>query len=414
MIRKSNFILLFIGSISSMALMAMSEPLGKIAQSSDSPAAELEDLFLTFAQEGTANDIQALLDQGLHPNNTLKEMPKFWEAISKRSENDKENTLPIIRTLINHAVKSLESETISHDNTNKKVIINMDVNGTIIFGGSSGRRTPEQSAILALVDDYRSKWDETINEPISFSEYINVKFPGSSADVQLKKKRDQAKFAFLTFLEETNHPLWEVAQKTYDKMVKQLELQQKSGNSVFNSFYKLIEYLEDNHINFSIILRSFGIDTDNVAAEVNKNLKTNFFKNRNDFRGLLRLIDILPQEERLAHLQKIYNFIKTSENAGIRDDYNYWNSNSQHQPFSKPLLIDNNDSSVIQIFFDDNVKSDPGSLINIVNPIDAETGESLDVNELIQNHMIVQVNGVQALLDENYFVNAVKNLLNNQ
>lgn len=293
----------------------------------------------------------------------------------------------------------------------KKVIINMDVNGTIIFGGTISGRTLEQSVILALADDFKDKWDNTINKPISFSEYVNLKLPGSSKDEELKKKREQEKFAFLDFLETENHPLKKLAYKRYKTMMKKLNLQK---GTVIDSFYKLIEYLEANNIKFSIILRSFGVDTDNVMEEVNKHLGMRFFENRNDFRGILRLIDVLPALEKLAYLKQLYNFIKTTPNIGVRDDYCYWDSNKQCQRFSKPFPVDNTDSSVIQIFFDDNVRLEPESNVNIIHPIDVNTGKSINANELIKRHMIIQANIVQALLDDDYFVKAIQALLHNQ
>jgi len=405
-----NLIRLFIVSISSMSLMAMTDNKTALESKSfeDSNYEKLEELFLRIGSQGTPEEIQDLLGQGLHPNNTSKEMPKFWEAIIERSKQDEENTLPIIRILLNHAMKFLTPNITPHDDAHKKIIINMDVNGTIIFGGTIGGRTLEQSIILALADDLKDKWDETITEPVSFSEYVNLKLPGSSRDSELRKKRDQEKFAFLNFLKRKNHPLKKLAHKTYKKMVEKLKFQK---GTVIDSFYKLIQYLKANDIHFSMILRSFGVDTDNVMKEVNENLRMNFFENRNDFRGILRLIDVLPATERLNYLKQVYNFIKATPNTGVRDDYSYWNSNKQHQKFSKPFPIDNTDSSAIQIFFDDNVKSEPESSVNIVNPIDVCTGEPLNVNELIQSHMIIQVNIVNALLDDNYFVAAIQALL---
>ena len=366
MFRWKNLILLFIVSISSMTLIAMEDNGNKSSEESNYET--LEKLFLPIASQGTAEELQDLLDKGLHPNNTSKVMPNFWEAVIERSEHDKENALPIIRLLLDHAMKFLTTNNTRNNNDAcKKVIINLDVNDTIIFGGTIGGRSLEQSIILALADYFKDRWDATITEPISFSDYVKIKFPGSNRDEELKKKRDQEKFAFLNFLEKENHRLKKLASKTQKKMIKKLKLQK---GTVVDSFYKLIEYLKANDIHFSIILRSFGIDTNNVMEEVNSNLGMSFFENRNDFRGILRLIDVLPEEERLTYLKQVYNFIKTTPNTGIRDDYCYWDSNKQYQEFSKPFPIDNTDSSIVQIFFDDNVKSEPGSSVNIVNPID--------------------------------------------
>lgn len=66
-----------------------------------------------------AEEVQDLLDQGLHPNNTLKVMPKFWEAVIERMNHDKENALQIIRVLLNYAMKSLTPNSL-HDDSDKK------------------------------------------------------------------------------------------------------------------------------------------------------------------------------------------------------------------------------------------------------------------------------------------------------
>lgn len=291
--------------------------------------------------------------------------------------------------------------------TDKKIIIHMDVNGSIIFGDTSGGRTVEDSVKLALADDLKDKWDSSIKEPISYYDYVKLHLlPGSNSDTELRAKRTEKSLDLLHFLEKTNHRYAKIAQENYINMVAKLKTQK---GSVFNSFYKLVDYLKKHKLNFTIILRSFGSDVDKVSSEINKTLGYEFFKMRGYFKGPeLTYKSAESKEECLTSISDIYDFIKATDSGAIRDDYSYWNSHNEHQEFGKRFPLDKTDSSVISIFFDDNVKTDPKSLVNIVNPIDVKTCKPLKVSELIKSNNIVQVNGVKALLDDDYFIKEVQ------
>jgi hypothetical protein len=177
---------------------------------------------------------------------------------------------------------------------------------------------------------------------------------------------------------------------------------------VFRSFYKLLEDLDSRHIEYSVILRTFGSDLDRVATDVNQARSTNFFGLRGRFKDRQLFIQESPsQERRIEDISQIYQFFKESSHIAIQDNWEDWAQHNEHQEFGKTVPIDLEDETVLSLFFDDNVKTKPGSVTNVVNPVDIRTGQSMAVAPLVDKKIIFRVDMLEAILDDDYYIRHV-------
>jgi hypothetical protein len=69
----------------------------------------------------------------------------------------------------------------------------------------------------------------------------------------------------------------------------------------------------------------------------------------------------------------------------VRDFYHFWKARSEHSRAGKPLIVDPTDSSVVQMFFDDNIGF---SKPHIVDARDVRTGESIPFADARLSHTL--------------------------
>lgn len=86
--------------------------------------------------------------------------------------------------------------------------------------------------------------------------------------------------------------------------------------------------------------------------------------------------------------------------VAVRDFYHFWKSRSEHSRAGKPLIVDPTDSSVVQMFFDDNIGF---SKPHIVDARDVRSGDSITFSEARQAYL-TRAEPVNAILDPKYFV----------
>ncbi|KAK9809573.1 hypothetical protein WJX73_003405 [Symbiochloris irregularis] len=87
----------------------------------------------------------------------------------------------------------------------------------------------------------------------------------------------------------------------------------------------------------------------------------------------------------------------------LRDCYEYWSACGECSSAGKLLLLDPDDSSTLQIFFDDNIEV---SDAHIVDVRDVTSGDSIAFEDAIGRHLR-KVDPLQAILDPLYYVRAV-------
>eukprot|EP01080_Neovahlkampfia_damariscottae_P006115 gene6115-10122_t len=275
----------------------------------------------------------------------------------------------------------------------------------------------------------------------------------------LDRKNDAAKNRFT----EKGFP-GEKLRKFYDELLEKLTLKETKNDKkyvfILPTFFKMILDLIKDKIEFSLVIRTFGIDIDEIAEELNlfcegkhpnypnvkfngengtKDLRLhgtktgNFYRN-GDLEDHLYLVEgTIDQIEDMDHkkysnvsavesfyenhqnisvtsgYEKIYSKILSSnETRAFRDHYHWWNSNNRSPDSGKVFIVNPEDKDVLQIFFDDNIIME-GENNGIVN-LRHVNGVSLDINE----HLGVFVHHVEALCsitDENYFYNLIQKSL---
>jgi hypothetical protein len=150
-------------------------------------------------------------------------------------------------------------------------------------------------------------------------------------------------------------------------------------------------------------LRSFGEEVKDVAQEINKKYGP-MISRYGHFEGSVLLIE----GESLNKPLDIYKALM--QPTAIRDDWKYWMKGEQKAAFGKPFFVDLDNKERIDIFFDDNINFFDGG-INIVSPMDSKTGSSISVDELRKRHQLVRVNTLEAILNNNYYIEKIEEVL---
>jgi plasmid maintenance system killer protein len=281
-------------------------------------------------------------------------------------------------------------------------ILHFDVNKTILADDPAGDKSIDDVLIACLAEKYTDIWDPLLlKNRVSYTTYVKeYLLPGKKSDKELKKLRNQKISEFISFLKNSDNSLYPIVKNEFELLKDKLE---NHKSILFNSFYQLIYFLNQHSIHFTIVLRTFGDDLNRVMNEANSHLKMPFFNQSASFKqGNLYI-----SNKNLDSITAIYEFLKTTAHIGIQDNWKEWNDHNEAQEYAKRFPIDLSDSSTICMFFDDNVELDPSSITNIVNPIEVQTGKSLSVKDLIEANHIIVVDTINAILDDNYYINKV-------
>lgn len=279
------------------------------------------------------------------------------------------------------------------------LILHFDINKTLIASDKLNHKTVDHvlNEILAL--KYHDCWDCTVHHPISFVTYVKKHLITTAEnETLLTAARKDCFCKFLDYLRENNHPYYESALKDYEAASIALHA---SDSFVFASFYRLIEFLDENQISYTIILRSFGGELTLVQHEINTNYKMMFRRNGKFREGKLQL----DNEEWIEEAHAIYKHLLSLEHTAIHDDWPYWNAHANSAKKGKLFPIDRRTKNVLSIFFDDNIINDPQT--NIITAVDAHTGEHISIEELIDLGQAIPVNTLEAILNREYYVDVV-------
>lgn len=278
----------------------------------------------------------------------------------------------------------------------KHMVLHFDLNKTIMASDKVQKTTVDDTLNILLAEKYTYKWDDNCPKLISYRSYLK-KLGLSQQELDFKLAH------FLAFLKETNHPLKARVTAEYQRLFSKLP---KSPENVLESFYCLIAQLEKSGLNYSIVLRTFGSDSDSVVSEINKRMGYQFFKKSAFFKK-----DILITEEGpLASIKEIYSYLSSPHNKVIQDDYEWWNSHGKKTAYGKPLYIDSDNKDILHLFFDDHIK-DHFSQKNIVKAIDVNTGNLLSKEQLTSIKCLIKADTVQAILNEDYYIKQIKKIL---
>lgn len=271
-----------------------------------------------------------------------------------------------------------------------RLVLHFDINGTIIANDSTEVGTKEENANMVLSKsvygkiinnlwqlnkDYHDKKDS-----ISYYDYLKLNslsilaepvtaYSGNSgvADINLNQLGYKKKSFLFTEKGNPGESLQHLVKPVMDAM----------DSFFFKSFLRIL----DKYPEAKIILRTFGLDGDDVVERLGKI----YPRIRDTIKGKFNYTDDIPvltleNDKILVGMDEVNNFIKSAPNNLLFfENYAYWNGHRRDKTCGKLLL---GDPEMVQIFFDDNV------CVNILND---------------KNAYYVEVNTLKALLDETYF-----------
>ena len=224
------------------------------------------------------------------------------------------------------------------------------------------------------------------------------------------------------------------------------------------SFFKTLSTLKQRGRSFSVVIRTYGDDMDELVACINafsqgKHLSKYYYHDddgTNDNNNKKKLNEFFITKDDVwkgRYDEKDGNFklqnkfdekkIISDENEALKmlqgnnkdnsisivacqDDYHYWANNGYRPSFGKPLWITESDQNYHHIFFDDNIKNNPDDSIVAVRSRENENEpfKALDGTATLKLHGInlVKVPTYEAVLDEDWFLKQIeaceKQLLN--
>src|ERR1700722_5476933 len=168
-----------------------------------------------------------------------------------------------------------------------RLLLDFDLNGTIILQDTSKDAGWEQMLISVLAENTFDNWDGN-HGIMAFKDYVyKILLPGDKSDQQLKQKRRAVVDNFLQWLVIHDHPAKnkvfadykEIKGKFTNPITSQIEPR------VFTSFYALLEKLKSLHIPFTMKLRTFGKDLQEVSKEVSSHPSGIKFSRWGNFSG---------------------------------------------------------------------------------------------------------------------------------
>lgn len=279
------------------------------------------------------------------------------------------------------------------------LILYFDINKTLIASDKAGNKSVNDVVNELLAEKYQACWDASVKDPLTFDEYVNtILLPGPKNDENLRTQRKFYRQHFIEYLQEHNHSLYKTILQDYENVLTTLNT---SNGSIFNSFYSLLNHLDQNKISYSVVLRSFGKEVFEVKDEINKLYKMIFNQTGQFHQGSLIL-----EGNQLIEGDAIYKKLRKIEHIAIHDDWGYWSKNKMSSKFGKPFYIDQKDHQILSIFFDDNINENDANY-NIIAPLDAATGTLIPIEKLVASGQAVRVDTLKAILNNNYYIKHV-------
>lgn len=283
-------------------------------------------------------------------------------------------------------------------------IFHFDINKTLIAEDIGSNKTVENVIIECLAEKTKGMWDSSLQETISFSEYVKEHLLPGKKTKKLKQLRREQIHAFLTYLKEHNDPRYTKIHAHFEKLVQKVKCQK---GKIFNAFYQLISYLDQRHLNYTIILRTFGEDLALVSSELSEHTNLNFEWEGSFRKNILYITHIATQQQFiLESLQEMNDFFKQHRHIKIQDDFDYWHEHGEQSNYGKLLPLEKGNSESSIFFFDDNADN------NIIHPCDIASKNSLSIEDVIKTGIICVVDTLGAIEDDLYFVKHIEKYIN--
>ncbi|XP_029657557.1 uncharacterized protein LOC115231742 [Octopus sinensis] len=193
---------------------------------------------------------------------------------------------------------------------------------------------------------------------------------------------------------------------------------------ILPSLYYLLRHLVVKNVNFSLVIRTFGMDCPqalecvqlflqnrhpmykiNTRREISVNRKP-FHIRRSSSPHKIKLLDS-EGETICRNTGEFYNWTVLTEGiTGIVDEYSTWELSGYSLNWGKPFFVSDRDK-IKQVIFDDNARPcDEHSIVNLIKH-DENEFRDLNVEEGFQyfEKNVFQVDLIAAILNDLYFVN---------
>lgn len=279
----------------------------------------------------------------------------------------------------------------------KKLILHLDVNGTIIGTDSKTDRDMRDIAQEALGRQIYDCWP-IAGDRIKFMSYRDYVYgtyiKGSYFDSNLKKRRLEEMGKLLFTLKQMKSDYLEDMEKVVNLFEK------KCGNKVFDSFTNLIIRLKKEKKPFQIHLHSFGDDMKEASQQIEKDLGIKFADTIYVKNGIFE--GIHPNHQ----MQRVYKMC-TEKNYLFQHDWKHWNANREKPLFGKVIPLNPQNEEYVSMFFDDNLKRSKNDPTGIGMGYDIKRDTAVPLDELLTNGNFVNVDTVEAAINPHYFESQV-------
>lgn len=282
------------------------------------------------------------------------------------------------------------------------LVLYFDVNKTLIASDLVQNKSTENILNELLAYQFSSCWDETVQAPISYSNYIKQMLPTGLDDETLDKLHGSQLHHFIDYLRANDHPFYQEASELFNSALQRLS---SSPHGVFPAFYHLLDELDEKQLSYTIILRSYGSEIFELAERINDVVKPLFNHSGSFKNGILSVGD-----QKAETHPEIYHLLHSLSHVAVRDDYQYWKTGNFRSQFGKPFLLDQYNLDVLDIFFDDGIRL-TNQDNNIIAPIDIHTGKLIPIQELDHSGQVVRVNTLECILNDDYFSKYVQKAL---
>jgi len=277
------------------------------------------------------------------------------------------------------------------------LILNFDLNGTILAEDSAAGKNRDCYLSEILARRTKSRWEGGLPKEITYFEYLEEKgVPWKTKDEMLCR-----------FSNDYDHYFNGTLKKQEKELSDALD---RMDTKIFESFFRLLAHLDSEGLRYRVVLRSFGTDV-TKAIEILEN-KLNIRIVRGEFNnGALSIFDD-NKEEQYKNLQEIEEVINQADFLAITDEYEPWSKSGKKWTHGKKFFPSKGKGAYLPLFFDDNVvlnHPDKG----IVHPILFSSSGSLSLTtpaELIHNQLF-QIDTSEAILDPNYFISLTEKAL---
>ena len=258
----------------------------------------------------------------------------------------------------------------------KHLVLNFDVNGTLI-GFDSAKGMERETYLKRLMTNEIILGDEEI----CYNDWVYREYPND-------REKREALFLGMGDLISDEH-----YNPQYDELVGVMA-DRLERSALFESFYVLIDALQEEGVSFTLNLRTFGHDLTEVCQEIEKHTGI-VFNERVKVEGESW---VLSDGTVLDHPRDIATLLQ-EKNCLVQDDYEYWSKHDRKRGYGKLFPI-SKDPNVVEVFFDDNVTVDLEGEESILVPM------SLSGTKLSEEDApgMIDVNTAEAILDSNYFI----------